>query len=113
MFHACGCPDKLKYKLWAECSSTAGLLFNIQSRQADEMSPHEQFYGELPQYARNLKQFGRLGVVLNASKSTLKAKLKSRGMVEYFVGYALTHAHDVFRMYNPDTGRVSLTRDIR
>ena len=113
MLHSCGYPDTLKYKLWAECASTAGLLFNIQSKQADEKSPHEQMYNRLPAYARNLKQFGRLGAVLTSSKSTLKAKLQSRGIVKYFVGYAPAHAHYVYRMYNPDTGRVSVTRDIR
>ena len=77
------------------------------------MSSHEQFYDKLPNYARNLKQFGRLGAVLNASKSTLKAKLKNRGIVKYFVGYAPTNALEVFRMYNPDTGRVSVTREKR
>jgi len=113
MLHGCGCPEKLKYKLWAECANTSGDLFNIQTHQADHKSPYEAFYGTLPPFARNLRTFGQLGVVLSSSISQFKAKLKSRGVVRYFVGYAKNHAHDVYRMYNKHTGRVSVTRDIR
>ena len=34
-----------------------------------------------------------------------------RGFIAIFVGYAENHAGDVFRMFNPSTSRVTITRD--
>ena len=64
-------------------------------------------------YARNLQIFGQAGVVLKGGTKTLKAKLKSRGVRKYSIGYAKQHNYDVYRMCDPTTGRVSITRDIR
>ena len=54
-----------------------------------------------------------MGIVLDGSASMLKDKLKNKGVKNMFVGHSRFHSHDVYRMYNLDTGRVSITRDIR
>ena len=113
MLHFCGCPKNLKMKVWAECANVSNDLWNIQVQKDEENSPHELFFGNLPAYAHNLQVFGKAGVVLKGGKKTIKAKLTSRGDRKYFVGYSKQHGHDVYRMWNPQTGRVSVTRDIR
>ena len=113
ILHHCGCPDALKYKVWAECANISTDLWNIQVQQDQVISPHELFFGSLPKYSRHLHVFGQMGIVLDGSASTLKDKLKNKGVKKMFVGYSRLHSHDVCRMYNLDTGRVSVTRDIR
>ena len=111
--HYCRCPEDKKKKLWAECANIQTDLWNIQVQKDQDKSPHELFFDTLPQYAHNLQIFGQAGVVLKSGKKSIKAKLTSRGDRKYFVGYAKNHSHDVYRMWNPTTGRVSVTRDIR
>lgn len=113
ILHHCGYPDHLKYKVWAECANLSTDLWNIQVQRGEVMSPHELFFGTLPTYVKHLHVFGQMGVVLNNAASTLQDKLQSKGIKKMFVGYSRYHSHDVFRMYNVDTGRVSVTRDVR
>ena len=113
MLHFCRCPESMKLKIWAECANVSSDLYNIQVQKHQDRCPHELFYGSIPMYARNLQIFGQAGVVLKGGTKPLKAKLKSRGVRKYFVGYAKQHNYDVYRMWDPSTGRVSVTRDIR
>ena len=113
ILHHCGCPEDLKYKVWAECANISTDLWNIQVQKGEVMSPCELFFGSLPRYAKHLHVFGQMGIVLNGTASTLQNKLKSKGIKKMFVGYSRFHTHDVYRMYNLDTGSVSVTRDIR
>ena len=112
MQHYYGGDDKLKLGTWAECVNTASDLWNIQVQKKEHVSPYQQFFGALPSYARHLQVFGRASIVLRPGKKNIKAKLKSKGDKKYFVGYAKNHSHDVYRMFNPESGRVSITRDI-
>ena len=113
MQHFCRCNQDLKLRTWAKCANTASDLWNIQVQANETRCPHQLFYGNMPRYAYNLQIFGQAGIVLRPGKKTIKGKLTSRGDKKYFVGYARDHSHDVYRMYNPETGRVSITRDIR
>ena len=106
-------PSFLEVLFWAECASTASDLYNIQVQKGETRSLYELFYDDQPRYAHNLQIFGQAGIVLTDSKKSLKAKLKSKGIKKYFVGYAKDHSHDVYMMYNTETGKVSVTRNIR
>ena len=39
-------------------------------------------------------------------------KLDNKGEIHYFVGYLTNHAGDTYRIYNPKTGGITVTRDI-
>ena len=45
-------------------------------------------------------------------KKTGTPKIADRGVQCIFVGYALDHASDCYRMYDPTTNRVHVTRDV-
>ena len=96
-------------------STRSGLsVLILQAIQEGETkSPHELFYGNQSRYAHNLQVFGQAGIVWTGSKNSLKAKFKSKCIKKYFVGYAKDHSSDVYRMYSTETGRVSVTRNIR
>ena len=55
-------------------------------------------------------EFGRIGYVTRRDK--MIGKLEQRGHKMIMVGYAESHASGVYRMYNPETKRVILTRDV-
>ena len=38
--------------------------------------------------------------------------LDNKGEIHYFVGYSMSHTADTYRMYNPKTGGITITRDI-
>ena len=110
MIH-CGCPEDLKYKLCAEGANRTTVLDNILVVNSDDLNAYEKYYGREPTFLPKLRTFGEVGVVLDRQK--MKNKLASRGYNSIFVGYAQQHAVGVYRMYNIDTRRISLTRDVR
>jgi hypothetical protein len=56
------------------------------------------------------KKFGELCVVSN--RDAIKAKIKEHGQLSHWLGWAKTHAPNTFRMFNPKTRRVFLSRDV-
>jgi hypothetical protein len=55
-----------------------------------------------------LRTFGKAGIVKNGKDG----KVGDRGIIMLFVGYADEHTGNCYRMYNPVTSRVSVTRDV-
>jgi len=72
---------------------------------------HNAFYEKEATYVCHLQTFGKHGVVHNAK--TIKNKLDNHGETCIFVGYADDHAGNVYRMFNPQTKQIWVTRDIR
>ena len=56
------------------------------------------------------KTFGEMVVVTDCNN--VKAKLDDRGKTCIWLGYAKDHAIGTYRVYNPKTNKVSLTRDV-
>lgn len=114
MMHDAGFNDNLKRTLWAECFNTATLLENIIPRQVpgNALSPYQLFWGKdkSPRYAKFLRPFGEKGII--SVRKRIKGKLDDRGFEAIMLGYADDHAGDCYRMYNPKTRHVLLTRDV-
>jgi hypothetical protein len=66
--------------------------------------------GKLPKVCQHLREWGEAGVVKLLTATT--TKIYDRGKVCMFVGYSLDHNGDTLRMWDPDTKRVHLTRNI-
>jgi hypothetical protein len=64
----------------------------------------------LPRFVQCLRKWGEAGVVKLRSSTT--PKIIDCGKICMFVGYSPNHAADTLRMWDPDTKRVNLTRDI-
>lgn len=55
-------------------------------------------------------KFGDIGVV--TMKNKIQNKLKDRGTTMMFVGFAKDHSTGVFRLYNFETGKVIILRNV-
>lgn len=104
--------EEMKRMHWTEAAATATKLDNILNEKGKE-SPHRQFYKEDPLYEKYLRTFGEKGIVTLNPGGSIKAKLEDRGTECIFVGYAANHAGNVYRMINPKTNKVLMTRDVR
>ena len=113
MFNRAGIHDENRKILWAECASGATFLDGILVENSKDKCRHEKFYGTMPSFSKNLRVFGEMGVVLDQQNRKIKQKLSNRGKTHIFVGYSSRHSSDVYRMYNLETKRVTVTRDIR
>ena len=56
-----------------------------------------------------LIQFGRIGVVKKPGK---QAKMQDKGYPAVMVGYTLNHGAGTYRLYNPKTKRIIMSRDV-
>jgi hypothetical protein len=59
---------------------------------------------------RRFKRFGEMCVT--TPKEKLQSKISDKGTVCIFVGYAMSHADDVYRLLNPKTKRIMKLRDV-
>ena len=111
MMKAAKLSENLKYKLWAECAKTVTDLDGLLISKKGEKSSYEKFFKNQQKFVSHLRTFGEVGIVLDKKK--IKSKLSDRGFRAIFVGYADNHAGDVYKMYNPNTSKITMTRDVR
>ena len=83
------------------------LITPLQARPANEMVPT----GTGLLKPKNLRHFGQKGYVY--VKMGHQNKMAPRATEMYMVGYAVNHAPDTYRMYNPVTKSVVMTRDVK
>ena len=106
-------PENIRYLLSNEAFMTATLLnglviVEINGRKATR---YEHWDDQIPKFAANLRTWGEAGVVKLRDIKT--PKYSDKGRTCMFVGYALNHDGDCYRMYDPLTKRVHVTRDIK
>ena len=113
MMHAANVPLEQRYKLVKEAIKTKTLLDGLTVITIDGKADtrYKHWCGSNPKFTNHLRTWGEAGTVtLRDHKS---GKIIDRGVHCMFVGYATDHAGDCYRMWDPTTGRVHLTRDIR
>src|SRR5210317_14677 len=103
--------ENLKDKLKGEAVRTLTITDNITYRGKNGTCPYEKFYKKKSLDIKYLKRFGEIGVIAN--RKSIKTKTEDRGSKCYFVGYADDHTPDTYRMFNPNTNKIILSRDIR
>ncbi len=97
--------------IWTEAARTATLLDTILVSATKQEASHSAFFGKEAPFVRHLNTFGKVGVVLNHAQK-IKGKLKDRGRHCIFLGYAVNHAGDVYRMLKLATNKILVSRDI-
>ena len=100
-------------RLWAEAANTATDLDNMLIKPGETANSFQKFFGKgvksiIPM--NSAKTFGEMVVVANRNK--VKAKLDDRGNMRIWLGYAKDNAIGTYRVYNPKTNKVLLTRDV-
>ena len=61
-------------------------------------------------FSDHLRKFGEQVYVTNRNK--IKGKLEAKAWRGFLVGYTKDHSGDCYRIWNPDTKRVILSRDV-
>ena len=110
MMNAAQLSDKDRFKLWPEAVKTATFLNNLVpvTINGETKTRWEHAGHGLPSWTKNLRTFGEAGAV----KEGKQGKVLDRGETMMFVGYNQNHGQNSFRMYNPKSSRVVITRDI-
>jgi len=102
--------DDAKKKLWAEAVMYMETTRNSMSTTKNKESANKLFYGTNPSFLRHMVEFGRVGYVTKRDK--LKGKMEDRAIKCIMVGYGNNHSGDTYRLYNPSTKRIILSRDV-
>ena len=106
-----GIQQPLRNSLWAEAVNTATELDGILVAQGQKLSPYQKFFGKGYKSIIDVtKTFGEKCIVAN--QTTIKNKLADRGKPCLWMGYAKDHSAGTFRLYNPATRKVILSRDV-
>ena len=82
-------------------------------RQGETKHSYQKFYSDDKRcFATidNFKTFGEEAIV--ADRTKIKAKLRDRGKRCLWVGYAKNRSSDTYRLYNPKTRSIILSRDV-
>jgi hypothetical protein len=103
---------KIKYRTWAECTSTIVKLDNNMTGGNRKEPAYKRFYGNDPPFASSLRTFGELGVVAIYENKDKRRKLKERGKICMSVGYPDVTIRDSYRMLNLKTNRVIKSKRI-
>jgi hypothetical protein len=105
-------PFAIRHLLWREAFKTATLLDGLQVIELDgtEATRYVHWNNKNPDFAQHLRTWGEAGTVKLKTKMT--PKLRDRGATCMMVGYALDHPGDTYRMWDPRTKNVHVTRDV-
>ena len=104
----------LRNLLRGEALQTATFIGNmtVSPNTKDNKTPYEKFYGKPPALQpHQLIQFGRIGYA--TKHESIKSKYKPKAFKCLFMGYSPYHSTSTYRIYNPATKRVVLSRDVK
>jgi hypothetical protein len=103
----------IRYKVHSEAFKTATLLDGLMPVEINSITKtryeHWTDKGN-PAFAKHLSTWDEAGTV--TLKSKVMPKVKDHGVQCMFVGYALDHLGDTYRMWNPLTGGIHESCDI-
>ena len=113
MMIAANIPKELRYKVARKAISCATKVDGLLLHEVDGevKSRYQHFCRSNPAFADHLRIWGEAGVV--TLKETKGSKLSDRGITCMMLDYATNHTGDTYEMWNPNTGMVHVTRDIR
>ena len=109
--YAANLTEEYRKKLWAEAVNCTEDVRNSMATSGNTKSPNKLFFGKKPSFLKYLVEFGRIGYVTRRD-TKIKGKLAERAIKCIMVGYARNHSGDVYRLYNPSTKRILLSRGI-
>jgi hypothetical protein len=112
MMHQANLPASVRPRVWTEAFKTATLLDGLVPIEINGKlaTKYVHWCGENPMFAKHLRTWGEAGTVKIKTDTT--PKLADQGVQCMFVGYAMDHPGDCYRMWNPATKRVHETRDV-
>jgi hypothetical protein len=112
LMHRANLSMAMRYKLAQEAFTCATMLDGLIPVTVDGITKtrYEHFNGENPAFAQHLRTWGEAGTVKIKSKTS--PKLYDKGIHCMFVGYTSDHPGDCYRMFDPKTNGIRVTRDV-
>ena len=104
-------PNEICERLWAEAANTATDLDGILVGPGETVDSTTKFFGK--GYKSNIlstKIFGEECIVANAK--TVNTKIEPRGRKLNWVGYAKDHPVGTYRLFNPASKKIVVSRDV-
>ena len=106
MMNDSGIEGEFRNGLWAECATTATYYENIIVNKDKRKSLIELMFNEKVKGFNKIQKVWRNVRGINKSyRFNPNSVIKERNML--FVGYAVNHADDVYRLLNPNQSRLS------
>ena len=98
-------------EFWAEAVACSAFVEDLMIK-AGRISPalFNWTHTSVTKWVNHLIQFGRIAVVHKHKK---QAKINEKGFPAMMVGYALNHGAGTYRLYNPKTKRIIMSRNIK
>ena len=99
--------------IWTAAADTATDLDNLIIRAGETENSFQKFHEDKKKCfasGDNFKTFGEEVIV--ADRTKIKAKLRDRGIKCLWIGYAKNRSSDTYRLYNPKTRKIILSRDV-
>jgi hypothetical protein len=84
------------------------MVYLLLKLNATKKTRFKHWEGQLPRFVKYLRKWSEVGVV--KLHNSTKPKIYDRGKTCMLVGYSTIHAGDTYRMWDPDSQRVS--RDV-
>ena len=109
--YAANLNDDTRKKLWTEAVRYTEDMRCSMATSRNVTSSNELFFSRKSQFLQYMNDFGRVGYVTKREK--ILNKLEERAVKCIFVGYSTSHLGDMYRMYNPETKRIILSRDVK
>ena len=112
MMHQANLPMALRYIISHEVFNCATQLDGLVLVTINRVTKtrYEHWVGKNPAFSKYLRTWGEAGTVKIKTKTS--PKLKDKGVHGMFVGYATEHSGDIFRMYDPKTNCIRVSRDV-
>ncbi len=88
----------------------ANVMENITLNPKQEKTPFEFFTGKKSKLYSKLVEFGRVGYVKNLG---IHKNWEPKAVKCVMVGYASNHMEDTYQLYNMETRKVVLSRDVK
>ena len=86
-------------------------VINSMATTVSTTNPFENSYEEKPKIIGSFSEFGRIGYV--AKRDKFKKQITDNTFKEIMVVYADNHTRDTYKLYNPETNRLIMTRDVK
>ena len=102
---------RMKQLLWCEAANTTTDFDNFYATEGSSLGSATKFWGKgYKSLIDSPKNFGEACIVTDTTK--IKAKLSDRGKVCMWMGYARDHKAGTYRLYNPTTRKIIMSRDV-
>jgi hypothetical protein len=108
--HAAEVPRNSRFEFFQEVIMTMTKLDWLKLITINKVKKTRiEHYGlPLPNFTRYLRTWGEAEII----KTGKDGKIGDHGVTGMFVGYALNHKGNCYRMWNPSTKKISKTRDV-